>query len=166
LASTIAALLLAAATLHKPTEPWLLEYYSNPRLEGAFTESSRRFADFDTSRNDLPSGIPDREDFSIRLHGCLDLAVPGVYVLHAKSDDGIRVFIDNALTIDAWNKSNPAGNENRVTLAAGVHALTIEYFNARGPGSLRLEMSEPGLPGLRRLDAVTRQAARGRLCDK
>jgi PA14 domain-containing protein len=164
LASAVAAVLLAWAAIHLPAASWVLEYYSNPRLEGTATRSLRQLPDFDTSRNDLPLGLPDREDFSVRIYSCLELQVAGDYLFRVKADDGVRLFIDDKLAIDAWRKPN-AASEKLVKLRAGVHRLKVEYFNAQGAASLRLEMSDPGFPGLRTLQNRTRPPGSGAQCD-
>jgi len=82
------------------------------------------------------AGLP-RERWALEATGTVMLA-PGSYSLRTISDDGIRVWIDGTLVIDAWSVHE--SQVDTVPLAAGRHALRVEYFQSDGWTELRFEI--------------------------
>ena len=73
-------------------------------------------------------GIP-AERWALRAEGSVELP-PGEYRIEAISDDGIRVWVDGELAIDAWDP-----HESRVdtaTISGGRHDLAVEYYQVDG----------------------------------
>ena len=73
-------------------------------------------------------GIP-AERWALRAEGAVELP-PGEYRIQAISDDGIRVWVDGRLAIDAWDP-----HESRVDtapLSGGRHELAVEYYQVDG----------------------------------
>jgi hypothetical protein len=74
------------------------------------------------------AGIPN-ERWALRAEGAVELP-PGEYRIEAISDDGIRVWVDGLLAIDAWDP-----HESRVDAApisGGRHELAVEYYQVDG----------------------------------
>ena len=63
----------------------------------------------------------------------------GLYVLEAIADDGIRVYVDDALVIDEWHDSS--GNEiYSVELElSGDHEITVLYYENAGVAKVQFE---------------------------
>ncbi len=63
----------------------------------------------------------------------------GLYVLEAIADDGIRVYVDDALVIDEWHDSS--GNEiYSVELElSGDHEITVQYYENAGVAKVQFE---------------------------
>jgi hypothetical protein len=91
--------------------------------------------------SDFPRGLPEREGFSVRMRSCVETLASGVYRLAVTTDDGVRLFVDDALVIDAWERGAPNGVETTLNLGAGPHLMTIEYINLTGPALLAVRMS-------------------------
>jgi hypothetical protein len=83
--------------------------------------------------------IPDlpRERWALQATGTVQLA-PGDYTLRTISDDGVRVWVDGALAIDAWTPHESAVDV--VRLPGGRHDLRVEYYQADGWTELRVEI--------------------------
>ena len=88
-----------------------------------------------------------RERFVVRYGGWLRVPRDGVYALTALADDGARVWVGDRLVVDGVAYS-PQVVENRgeVALKAGLHPLTVTYFQGTGDASLRLYVEGPGVP--------------------
>ena len=55
----------------------------------------------------------------------------GSYQFSVSSVDGVRVFVDNTLLIDAWSD----GSHNATAFAqldAGYHAIRVEHYTGNG----------------------------------
>lgn len=83
---------------------------------------------------------------SVRWTGFLDAPVDGLYAFYAKADDGVRLRIDGKPWIDKWEVGGTAGDA-REFLAAGRHAIEIEYFDQGGGRILELRWTPPGGSG-------------------
>lgn len=64
---------------------------------------------------------------------------PGLYSLQAIADDGIRVFVDDALLIDEWHASS--GDETyQVELAlSGEHEISVIYYENAGRAKVQFD---------------------------
>ena len=57
--------------------------------------------------------------------------VTGTYVLTARADDGVRVWVDGDLVINAWrDQSATTYTANRQL--SGEHAVVVEYYENGG----------------------------------
>lgn len=73
-------------------------------------------------------GLPD-DNFSIRWTSAVDF-VAGIYRFYARSDDGVRIWIDGELLLDQWHESSVQLNSAERPVSAGVHVVRIDYFEA------------------------------------
>ena len=115
------------------TGRWKGEYFDNPELEGSPAlirdDGSGPFA-FDW-RLDGPGahcGI-GRDDFSARWTRTAFLK-EGWYRFTVESDDGVRLFVDDALTIDEWHVQPATTYSRAIYLEEGAYVLRMEYFEA------------------------------------
>lgn len=60
------------------------------------------------------------------------------YTFTATSDDGIRVWVDGALIIDAWRAQAPTTYMATRTLPAGDHQVKVEYYEGGGGAVARV----------------------------
>ncbi len=102
-------------------------------------------------------GEPDREfavylrprrvsQFSVRWTGFLDAPATADYTLYGTATDGIRVWIDDRLTLDRWGVQSETEGSARVSLERGPHRLKVEYFYNEGQASAKLDWSRPDSP--------------------
>jgi hypothetical protein len=105
-------------------------------LNGApLTTRRDPFLDYQWFRPRLP-GFP-AERYAVTAAGEVDLP-EGDYELVAISDDGIRVWVDDALVIDNWSLHESV--VDRVPIAAGRRRVRVEYFQVGGWAELRVEV--------------------------
>ena len=74
---------------------------------------------------------------------------PGFYRLNVRSDDGVRVWLDNALIMDFWQPMDYEWRHFDGTYLEGTHALKVEYFERNGRARVRFwwePMSTPPSP--------------------
>lgn len=62
----------------------------------------------------------------------------GTYRFSATADDGMRVWVDNVLIIDAWYDSQVRTITADVFLGAGNHTITVHYYEAGGVAVARM----------------------------
>ncbi|WP_239152406.1 family 16 glycoside hydrolase [Virgisporangium aliadipatigenens] len=82
-------------------------------------------------------------------HALANINIPadGAYTFRLTSDDGSRLYIDDAVVVDHDGLHGATSKDGTVTLTAGYHALRVEYFEAGGGQELRLAWQPPGATG-------------------
>lgn len=103
------------------------EYYGNNNLSGSpvltRTDSS---VNFKWGTNSPGSGVP-ADNFSARWTGNITIGDQDA-ILATTIDDGIRMYIDDQLVIDAWEPHDSSTLEANVSLEKGTtHSIKIEY---------------------------------------
>jgi hypothetical protein len=87
----------------------------------------------------VEEGLP-RDRVALRAEGDATLP-PGHYTLEVISDDGVRVWMDGTLVLDAWA---PHGSrEDTVAITGGRRHFRVEYYELGGFAELRFRI----LPG-------------------
>jgi len=124
---------------------WHGEYFDNRKLEGspALVRGDGAI-DFDWG-----SGSPDpalhADNFSVRWTRTLGFNA-GTYRFLTSTDDGVRVWVDGGLVVDAWvDQKLPNTHTGEVYLAAGQHTITVEYYEHGGGASAHVwwQLREP-----------------------
>ncbi len=127
----VAALSSSSLSLSAQGGPWEGKYWNNRNLSGdpALTRQ-------DASINfDWGAGSPGAEiavdNFSAQWTQTANLPA-GTYRFTASTDDGMRVWIDNVMIIDAWFDSQIHTITADVFLSAGNHTIVVHYYEAGG----------------------------------
>ena len=77
------------------------------------------------------------DNFSARWTGNFDFPA-GSTTFTATADDGIRLWVDGQLLIDAWVEQPPTTYSGSRTLTAGTHEVKVEYYENGGGALARL----------------------------
>jgi PA14 domain-containing protein len=111
------------------TGVWHGQYYNNIWLTG--TAAVKK--DSDTLNYNWGEGSPFRgvnKDFSAKWDSVQNAPYSGNYLISAASDDGVRVYIDGALVIDAWFDHLPLNFTATRYLSAGSHNVHVDYYDS------------------------------------
>jgi hypothetical protein len=130
------------------TGPWHGEYFNNQYLNGApALVRSDPTIDFDWGWGS-PAVEVNRNYFSARWTGTFQFG-SGRYDFTATSDDGIRLYIDDQLVINAWRPMR-GKRYGTATLTEGSHSVRVEYFERSQAAMVRLdwELTEAAPPAL------------------
>jgi alpha-D-xyloside xylohydrolase len=83
-------------------------------------------------------------DFSARWTGEVVAGEGGDYAFTTRSDDGVRLWINDKLLIDSWTVHPLKPDTGRITLAAhSRNKIRLEYFQAGGEATVRLNWGGP-----------------------
>ncbi len=93
--------------------------------------------DFNWGEGSPDASVP-ADQFSARYQGSFAFNEEGTYRLTTTSDDGVRLYVDDALVIDAWQVQAASARTADVRLAAGRHKIVLEYFEEGGQASAKL----------------------------
>ena len=106
--------------------PWQGEYFNNRYLTGApALVRSDPTVDFDWAWGS-PAAQVNRDFFSARWTGSFHFE-PGRYDFATTSDDGVRLYVDDSLVINAWHPMR-GKRHGTATLTQGSHSVRVEYF--------------------------------------
>ena len=111
---------------------WRGEYYANRYLTGQpLLVRNDPMPVFDWGLGAPALGLP-ADDFSVRWTRTLSLS-DGCYRFMADASDGVRVYLNDSLIINAWHEAPAEPLVHELALTAGDHDIVIEYFDAGGP---------------------------------
>lgn len=129
------------------------EYFANDSLSNAAALTRvDKYINFVWSGSSPAPQIP-REHFSARWTGIIQLPadITNDLVLSTVEDDGVRVWIDGKLLIDAWGPhDSTTSNASRVLTPGKPHHLRIEYQQLEGNAVLQLRADTQGNTGIPR----------------
>lgn len=116
---------------------WRGEYYTNSDLLGAAALVRDDPAiDFNWGRSAPTSGVPV-DNFSVRWTRSLSFD-EGLYRFHIIVDDGVRLWLDDQLLLDAWQDGSLREIVVERQVWAGHHPLRLEYYERSGDAAIRL----------------------------
>jgi hypothetical protein len=118
------------------TDRWKGEYFSNTNLAGAtakVSDDGDGFLNFNFGGGGPGSGCGLGVDyFSARWARTVNFATSGLYRFTVTGDDGVRLYVDGQLKIDAWVSQAATTYTADVTLNKGPHLVKLEYFENDG----------------------------------
>lgn len=82
---------------------------------------------FDWGKSSPAPGTINIDGFVVRWTQTVTLPA-GNYYFEARSDDGIRVYVDNEAIINAWIDQGATTNFVTIDLSAGSHTFRVEYY--------------------------------------
>lgn len=124
---------------------WRGEYFANPDLADAplfvrdDPEISANWGDGSPGY-----GLP-ADNFSIRWSRRLTLEA-GRHNFWAYADDGVRVYVDGRLVIDAWHDSSAERYDGTIDLDAGEHRIVVEYYEGQGQAVIQFGRERVAVP--------------------
>jgi len=116
---------------------WRGEYFANPWLSaGPSLIRDDPAINFDWGYGSPAPGFPP-DGFSVRWTRTASFD-GGRYRFTTATDDGVRLYVDGRLIIDAWREQAVTTYQADLTLSAGSHSMRMEYFEKAGAAVARL----------------------------
>ncbi len=97
-----------------------------------------------TGRVAVPEGLPNDAPFGVRYTGWIRVPDDGIYTFHVTSDDGSALRVDDEVVVDNDGPHGAQERTGQVALQAGLHRLSLLYFQAGGGLALELSVTPPG----------------------
>ena len=114
-----------------PAGQYLAEYYNNRTLTGSPTFTRCEAAiNYDWASGGPGNGVAS-DNFSVRWAGRFSFAA-GTYTFSARANDGVRMWLNGSLIIDAWRIQAATTYRATRTLTAGAHDIKVEFFESTG----------------------------------
>ncbi len=123
---------------------WVGQYYESTDLSGRLALERREPAiDFDWGLSSPARQIMRPDRFSARWTRTYRFA-EGTYRIEAQADDGVRVYLDGSLIVDAWRVQALTTHSADFHVLSGEHTLTVEYFEAEGTAEIHFMLDKLG----------------------
>lgn len=126
----------------RTSSDWQVSYYNNPDLRGnpVLTRSEPRGnypIDQNWGSSSPAPGVVNADNWSGHWVGPFTFE-GGDYVFTATVDDGVRVYIDGILVIDAWYDGYKQVSNTFYGIGRGQHEIRVEYYERFGGAALRV----------------------------
>ncbi|MBI5034788.1 MAG: hypothetical protein HZB51_30055 [Chloroflexi bacterium] len=129
-----------------PTNVWHGQYFNNISLSGSPTlVRDDAVLNFNWGNGSPDPSIPI-DFFSVKWDSTQYLAYTGNYQISATSDDGVRVWVDGALVIDAWYDHSATTFVATRYLTAGAHAFHVEYYDHTLTALINVQITYGAVP--------------------
>lgn len=139
------SVLLRAAD--NPANPVAGLYYSYYESFWTSLPNFNALTPLKTGVSSIPSlSVRNRDDsFGLRFTGYVSVPTDGIYTFSISSDDGSKLFIGNTEVVNNDGGHPEQERSGTIGLKAGLHALTVVYFEGGGDQALSVKYSGPGL---------------------
>jgi serine protease len=133
-----AAVALKAADLGCDTGQYFTQYFNSISLTGTPVLSRCENAPiaYDWSEGGPGNGV-NNNDFSVQWSGTFNFS-QDTYTFQAETDDGIRVWIDGELVLDAWWDQWPTVYTIDREMSSGEHGVKVEFYENGGAATAHL----------------------------
>jgi len=119
-------------------------YFTNTSLSG--TPTLQRLDP--TINFDWGTGSPyfriANDNFSVRWTGFVQPTSSQIYTFYVKSDDGMRLWINNVLLVNQWSDHSATEYKGSIQLTGGVkYPIKVEYYEHTNSAQVQLRWSAP-----------------------
>lgn len=116
---------------------WKGEYWPNPQLSGtpALVRNDSSI-DFHWGTGAPLAGLPT-DNFSVRWTRTASFEM-GTYRFHAQVDDGVRIWVDDMLLVDAWYDHALHEVTADHAVVQGAHSVRVEYYERAGGAEIKV----------------------------
>lgn len=126
--SAYVTIINSGTTANPPSGNWSANYWNNRSLQGSPAVSRNESEiNYNWGTGSPAQGIGN-DNWSARWTS--NISFPGgTYRFVATMDDGMRVWVDNMLIVDAWYDSPAHTIRADQFLSAGTHPIRVEYYD-------------------------------------
>jgi len=120
---------------------WIGAYFNNINLSGSPTFTREDHSVYFNWGSGGPGGSIGSDNFSVRWTKSLLVPRTGYYRFYARADDGVRVWINGQLRLNAWRDQAPTTYASEwLYLNEGVNSIKVEYYERGGGAYIRVWM--------------------------
>ena len=121
-------------------------YYDNMNFTGATVTRYDPRIDFDWASGSPSPSLAD-DTYSARWTGQVSPLYSETYTFYARTDDGVRVWVNNQLIIDRWVDQAVSEASGTISLTAGqYYDIRMDYYENGGLAEAHLSWSSPSQP--------------------
>ncbi|MDM8564110.1 PA14 domain-containing protein [Candidatus Halobeggiatoa sp. HSG11] len=114
-----------------------VQYFNSKDLSGSPVYTTTETSIDHSWGTGSPDGAVNSDSFSTRWVGVFEFEESD-YTFTATSDDGVRVYVDGSIVIDAWVNQGPTTYTETLPLEAGLHSIKVEYYENTGGATINV----------------------------
>lgn len=138
-----------AEPLAQTTSAWTGQYFSNPNLQGnPLLTRPDPTIDFNWANGPPDLNLP-ADNFSVRWVRWMSIDIAGDWAFTIVSDNGARLYIDDALVLDGWSDGPTTARSITLALTETFHLVRVEYYSRVGNAEVHLYVTSPSFPDWR-----------------
>jgi hypothetical protein len=97
--------------------------------------------------NSAPDESVGEDGFSVRWSGQVEAAFTETYTFYARTDDGVRLWVEGQQLIDNWVDRSTTEDKGTIDLIAGqIYGIVMEYYENESGAVAELRWSSPRTP--------------------
>ena len=104
-----------------------------PTVSGRPVQCTTTYLSIDQDFGNNICGLYD--DFIVKYEGYITSPTTETYTLYMHGDDGVKLYLDDVLKVDAWYDSGNAGATTEVSFVAGVPQNLLAWYYENGGGN-------------------------------
>lgn len=122
---------------------WKGEYFNNTTLSGTpiLVRDDANIA-FNWGNGSPAPNVVNADNFSVRWTRTLPNSAAGRYRFTANVDDGVRVWVNGQLVINAWSDHTPQEFVGEMDFAGGNMNIVVEYYENSGGARANLTRTQ------------------------
>ncbi len=122
------------------------QYWNNIDFTGTTVTRTDANIAFDWGTGVPAPGIA-ADTFSVRWTGQVQAQFSELYTFTTRSDDGVRLWVNNQLIIDNWTDHGPTDDTGTISLVKGqVYDIKMEYYDRNGGAVAQLSWASASTP--------------------
>jgi hypothetical protein len=126
-------------------------YYNDAKTSARFTTLvlTRLDGSINFNWNDgAPAPGVQRDHFSVRWTGQIEVPVTGTYRFATTADNGVRLWVNGQRLINSWaGHAGDISSSAGITLTAGVrYAILLDFYERDALAQIQLRWTPPGQP--------------------
>ncbi|MBL7145178.1 MAG: carbohydrate binding domain-containing protein, partial [Phycisphaerae bacterium] len=123
------------------------DYFTGMNFENLVLNRVDPQIDFDWGDPGSPDPSVGDDNFSVRWSGQVEAAFTETYTFYARTDDGVRLWVEGLQLIDNWVDRSATENRGTIDLVAGqIYSVVMEYYENGGGAVAELRWSSPHTP--------------------
>ncbi len=115
-----------------------------PNVPSGTPTLARDDAEINFNWGGTPPGSGINTDYYVARWTANKAFEAGSYTFTVTADDGVRVYVDNVMIIDQWKRQGATTYTASRTMAAGTHAVKVEYYEQLYDATLTFGFSKDG----------------------
>lgn len=122
-------------------------YFNNKNLSGTAVTRVDPVINFNWGLS-APAPKIKADGFSARWTGWITPQYNETYTFYARTDDGVRLWVNDQLLIDRWtDQTSAVETSGNITLSAGQkYSIKMEYYENKNNATAELRWSSPSTP--------------------
>ncbi|MCP4260041.1 MAG: hypothetical protein GY774_21375, partial [Planctomycetes bacterium] len=123
------------------------DYFTGMNFENLVLNRVDPQIDFNWGDPGSPDPSIGDDNFSVRWSGQAEAAFTETYTFYARTDDGVRLWVDGLPLVDKWINRSATENKGTIDLVAGqFYSVIMEYYEDGAGAVAELRWSSPSTP--------------------